>query len=110
MTQPPTTDPIAANTQYTRGVCASCDRVQRYGRSGNGPIHCIRCHLTWSGTEAQHCPTCHHTFASIFAADHHRTRNGDCTDPAITAGWHEKRPNVWTYGTRPDIAYDEDTR
>ena len=88
-------------TAAARGLaeeCTECARLRKRGRSDRDPIHCTRCHLTWTGVEAQHCVRCHHTFASISAADDHR-HGRTCVDPATTEGWHQKRPNVWTFGT-----------
>jgi hypothetical protein len=83
--------------------CATCADRHANGRPGNGPIHCRTCHGTWTGNEAQHCVRCHHTFSSITAADSHRYRRlpdrrieDRCIEPALTEGWREMRPGVWT--------------
>lgn len=83
--------------------CQTCDDRRINGRSGTGPIHCGTCHQTWTGNEAQHCVRCHHTFSAISTADSHRyrrlpdNRNEDrCIEPALTEGWREIRPGVWT--------------
>jgi len=76
--------------------CETCVRRLTSGRSHlTDPVHCRRCHLTWTGNEAQHCVVCHRTFATITAADAHR-RGVEHIDPAVTEGWREKRPGVWT--------------
>lgn len=83
--------------------CATCIDRRENGRPSGGPIHCSRCHATWTGNEAQHCVRCHHTFSSITGADRHRYRRlvgnrteDRCIDPATTEGWREMRPGVWT--------------
>lgn len=88
-------------------TCATCDWRLVNGRASTDPIHCRTCHATWTGNEAQHCTRCHHTFVGIGAAEAHRYRrlsdgrNEDrCIDPAVTDGWREKRPGVWTNSDR----------
>lgn len=82
--------------------CRLCARLATQGRGNVDRIHCRKCHGTWTGVEAQHCVRCHHTFANITAADSHRYYREDktyvdrCVDPAITPGWRERRPGVWT--------------
>ena len=87
------------------GNCTRCTDRKQHGWQTGTPFHCHTCHSDWTGQNAQHCTGCHRTFSSISAADSHRWKrpkgepNGVCLDPVTTDGWHEKRPNVWTYGT-----------
>lgn len=83
--------------------CDTCQHRLTHGRADRDPIHCRTCHSTWTGNEAQHCVRCHHTFSAVSSADAHRYRRltggtfeDRCIDPAITDGWREKRPGVWT--------------
>lgn len=45
-------------------------------------IACSGCDSKWSGIAVCHCSGCHRTFTSISAFDIHRTRAGECLDPA----------------------------
>ena len=77
--------------------CPACAQLKERGRSRmSDPIHCVRCHRTWTGMTAQHCVLCHQTFASLSAADIHRAVGDPCVD-LDEPGWVEKRPGVWTY-------------
>jgi len=78
--------------------CNECKVLFEFGRAKTSdPIHCIECHLTWTGNEAQHCVGCHRTFTNIGVADMHRRPTwDDHIDPATTPGWRELRRNVWT--------------
>lgn len=83
--------------------CDTCTTLIAQGRTESGPVHCRRCHSTWTGNEAQHCTRCHTTFSSISAADSHRYRKlpdgvseDRCVAPDPADGWREKRPGVWT--------------
>lgn len=83
--------------------CNTCEHLRTHGRQNGGAIHCRECHQTWTGNDAQHCKRCHRTFSAISAADAHRyrrlpdgTTEDRCVDPAVTDGWREKRPGVWT--------------
>ena len=86
--------------------CRSCEELRSRGRSERDPVHCITCHRSWTGNEAQHCTACHRTFASISSADRHRWKrpkgepNGECVDVESDPAWHEKRPGVWAFGRR----------
>lgn len=86
--------------EFTQDDCPECEALRKYGRADiKDPVHCIYCHLTWTGNEAQHCAVCHYTFSSITAADAHRVGDGwlvEHLDPSKTEGWRELRPNVWT--------------
>jgi hypothetical protein len=78
--------------------CPECINLLLRGRSKTtDPVHCGKCHKTWTGNEAQHCVTCHFTFTTIAAADAHRYPDwSDHVDPSITEGWREIRPGVYT--------------
>ena len=85
--------------------CTDCARLAATGRREVDPVHCQKCHATWTGNEAQHCTKCHRTFSGVSSSDHHRwrklpdgTTEDRCIDPAVTDGWREKRPGVWTDG------------
>jgi hypothetical protein len=77
--------------------CHTCvDRKENGRKSEKDPIHCHRCHGSWTGNEAQHCVVCCTTFYSIKHADLHVGKGGHI-DPRTTADWFENRPNVWVY-------------
>lgn len=71
--------------------CSECQHLRPRGRPDLGlPVHCNKCHRTWTGNAAQHCLGCHRTFANQFSAEKH-----PCGKDAMDA-FETVREGVWS--------------